>query len=38
MMNFTKVEDLATERKVFDLYKRLLIHFLKNLEAKTTLE
>lgn len=37
-MNFTQVTDLAVERRVFDLYKRLLIHVLKKVEAKTNLE
>ena len=37
-MNFTQIADLAIERRVFDLYKRLLILFLKRVEAKTTLE
>ena len=37
-MNFTQVTDLAVERRVFDLYKRLLIYFLKKVEAKTNLE
>lgn len=37
-MNFTKVTDLATERRVFDLYKRIVLHVLKRLESKTTLE
>ena len=37
-MNFTQVRDLDVERRVFDLYKRLLVHVLKKVEAKTTLE
>ena len=37
-MNFTKVTDLVVERKMLELYKNLMIHVLKNIEKKTTLE
>ena len=36
--NFTKVTDLNQERKVLDLYKKVLIFVLRKTEEKTTLE
>jgi len=38
LLNFTKVTDLAQERKMLDLYKALLLYVLKKIEAVTTLE
>ena len=37
-MNFTKVIDLDQERKVLELYKKILIFVLRKTEAITTLE
>ena len=37
-MNFTKVADLESERRVFDLYKRVLLYVLTRVESKSTLE
>ena len=37
-MNFTKVADLESERRVFDLYKRVLLYVLTHVESKSTLE
>eukprot|EP00353_Schmidingerella_taraikaensis_P012842 CAMPEP_0185588368 /NCGR_PEP_ID=MMETSP0434-20130131/52796_1 /TAXON_ID=626734 ORGANISM="Favella taraikaensis, Strain Fe Narragansett Bay" /NCGR_SAMPLE_ID=MMETSP0434 /ASSEMBLY_ACC=CAM_ASM_000379 /LENGTH=85 /DNA_ID=CAMNT_0028210971 /DNA_START=117 /DNA_END=374 /DNA_ORIENTATION=+ len=37
-MNFTKVTDLEEERKVVDLYRKTVLHVLKQAEAKSSLE
>ena len=37
ILNFTRVSDLSEEKRVFVLYKQILIHLLKKLESKSTL-
>ena len=37
-MNFTKISSLDQERKVLELYKKVLIHVLQHTESKSTLE
>ena len=38
LLNFTKVDNLDQERRVFELYKSILIYILSDLEKQTTLQ
>ena len=38
LLNFTKIDNLDQERRVFELYKSILIYILADLEKQTTLQ